>query len=132
VQPFLALILFFAWFFSGALTSQRRLYTFFLAGLQVEGVSLDLLDNVILLHLAFEAAQNILEGFALLKSDFCQIYTPPDSSRWTEYLLQGFDCKSSRTDEFLYTFQPFFREFPAHFEMVPDFDGRQTGRTGIG
>ncbi len=55
-RPFHALILVFACLFSGALSSQRCLYTFLLAGLQVKGVSLDLLDNVLLLHLAFEAA----------------------------------------------------------------------------
>ena len=53
---FLPLILFFACFLSGALTSQRSFYTLFFAGLQVKGVALDLLDNVFLLHLAFEAA----------------------------------------------------------------------------
>ena len=60
-------------------------------------MALYLLDNIFLLHLALEAAQSILEGFALLKSYVCQPYTPPDSSRWTEYLLQGFDPKSSKS-----------------------------------
>jgi len=55
-RPFIALILFFACLFSGALTSERSLYTLFFAGLQVEGVTLNLLDDVFLLHLAFEAA----------------------------------------------------------------------------
>ena len=55
-QPFAALVLFFARFLAGSLASQRGLYTFFLAGLQVEGVALNLLDNVFLLHLALEAA----------------------------------------------------------------------------
>ena len=52
----LKLILFFARFLAGSLASQRGLDTFFFAGLQVEGVALDLLDNVFLLHLALEAA----------------------------------------------------------------------------
>ena len=47
-------------------------------------MALNLLDYVFLLHLAFEAAQSILEGFTLLKPNFCQIYTPPNSSGWTE------------------------------------------------
>ena len=55
-RPFIALILFFACLFPGPLARQRGLYTLFLAGLQVEGVTLDLLDNVFLLHLALEAA----------------------------------------------------------------------------
>jgi len=43
-------------------------------------VALDLLDHIFLLHLAFKAAQSVLEGFALLKSYFCQNRTPPNSS----------------------------------------------------
>jgi hypothetical protein len=54
--PLLRLILFFTCLFSGALASQRSLHTLFFAGLQVKGVTLDLLDDVFLLHLAFEAA----------------------------------------------------------------------------
>ena len=53
---FAALILFFSRFFSSAFASQRGLHTLFLAGLQVKGVALDLLDNVFLLHLALETA----------------------------------------------------------------------------
>ena len=55
-RPFIALILFFACLFSGALASQSSFHTLFFAGLQVEGVALDLLDDIFLLHLAFEAA----------------------------------------------------------------------------
>ena len=55
-RPFLASVLFFARFLTGALTSQRCLDTLFFAGLQVKGVALNLLDNVFLLHLALEAA----------------------------------------------------------------------------
>jgi hypothetical protein len=55
-RPFIALILFFACLFSSALPSERSFYTFFFAGLQVEGVTLDLLDDVFLLHLALETA----------------------------------------------------------------------------
>jgi hypothetical protein len=52
----LRLILFFTCLFSCALPSQRSFHTLFFAGLQVKGVTLNLLDNVFLLHLAFEAA----------------------------------------------------------------------------
>jgi hypothetical protein len=76
-RPFTASILFFACFFSGALTCKRSLHTLLFAGLQVKGVTLDLLNDVFLLHLALEAAESILEGFPLLKSYFCQnLYTP--------------------------------------------------------
>jgi hypothetical protein len=46
------------------------------------------------LHLALEPPQSVLEGFSLLKSDFCQTDTPPNPSGWTEQLLQEFDPKS--------------------------------------
>jgi hypothetical protein len=78
------LILLFACFLTGSLASESGLDALFFAGLQVEGVALDLLDNVFLLHLAFEAAQSVLEGLALLKSYFCQTDTPPNPSGWTE------------------------------------------------
>jgi len=55
-RPFIALILFFARFLSGTLARESGLDTLFFAGLQVEGVTLNLFDNVFLLHLAFEAA----------------------------------------------------------------------------
>jgi hypothetical protein len=73
-------VLFFARFLTSAFASERGLNTLFFAGLQVKGVALNLLDDVFLLHLALEAAQSVLEGFTLLKSNFRQTYTPPDSS----------------------------------------------------
>jgi hypothetical protein len=40
-------------------------------------MTLDFLNDVFLLHLAFESAQCVLKGLALLNSDFCQtLYTP--------------------------------------------------------
>ena len=80
----LALVLFFASFLAGSFARECGLDTLFLAGLQVKGVALDLLDNVFLLHLPLKTAQSVLEGFPLLQSNFCQTDTPPDSSRWTE------------------------------------------------
>ena len=35
-------------------------------------MTLDFLDNVFGLHLSFETAQGILEGFAFLNSNLCQ------------------------------------------------------------
>jgi len=49
-------VLLFASLLAGPLASECGFYTLFLAGLQVKGVALDLLDNVFLLHLALEAA----------------------------------------------------------------------------
>jgi hypothetical protein len=70
------LVLFFARFLAGTLASKRGFYTLLLAGLQVKGVALDLLDNVFLLHLTLKTAQSVLEGFALLKPYFCQLTHP--------------------------------------------------------
>jgi hypothetical protein len=106
------LVLFFSRLLARPLAGQRSLHSLFLAGLQVEGVALYLLDNVFLLHLSLEAAQSILEGFALLKSYVCQPYTPPDSSRWTEYLCQGFDPKSSESSRLQ------AREFPVCADLL--------------
>jgi hypothetical protein len=80
----LRLVLFFTRFLASTLARESSLDTLFLAGLQVKGVALDLLDNVFLLHLALEAAQRILQRFTLLKSYFCQTDTPPNPSGWTE------------------------------------------------
>jgi hypothetical protein len=85
------LVLFLARFLTSTFASESRLYTLFLAGLQIKGVTLDLLNDVFLLHFALETAQSVLEGFTLLQSHFCQTYTPPDSSGRTGYLLQGFN-----------------------------------------
>jgi len=54
------LFLLFTSFFAAALPRQRLFDALLLAGLQVIGVSLDLLDNVFLLHLAFETPEGIL------------------------------------------------------------------------
>ena len=43
-----------------------------LARLQVKGVTLDLLDDVFLLHLALKATKSGLESLALLHVDFSQ------------------------------------------------------------
>ncbi len=47
------------------------------AGLQVEGVSLDLLDDVLLLDFSLEAAESVLDRLALLNSYFSHsVHTP--------------------------------------------------------
>jgi len=83
-RPSAALVLFLARFLASTFASESSFYTLFLAGLQVKGVALDLLDNVFLLHLTLETAQSVLEGFTLLKSYLCQTDTPPNPSGWTE------------------------------------------------
>ena len=51
---------------------QRLLDPFLLTRLQVIGVSLDFLDNVLLLDLTLEAAKGVFQCFTLLKLYFCQ------------------------------------------------------------
>lgn len=90
------LVLLFPGFLAAALARQGFLYALLLTRLEVKGVTLDLLDDVFLLHFALETAQSILEGFALLESDFSQRTKHPQTRpNWTAYLLQGSVCKSS-------------------------------------
>ena len=84
LQSSCVLILFFTRFLASSFASKSSFHTLLLAGLQVKGVTLDLLDNVFLLHLALKSAQSILEGLTLLKPYFCQTDTPPNPSGWTE------------------------------------------------
>ena len=50
---------------------ERLLRAPLVARFQVEGVLLDVLDDVFLLDLALEAAQRAFDRFTLLDSDFC-------------------------------------------------------------
>ncbi len=78
------LVLFLASLFTASLASQRFFHALFLARFQVKGVSLDLLDNVFLLHLALETAQSVLEGLTLLNSYFGHLVLHPQTSPiWT-------------------------------------------------
>jgi len=44
----------------------------FLTRLQIEGMPLDLFNDVFLLHLPLEAPKGVFQGFTVLESDFCQ------------------------------------------------------------
>jgi len=71
------LVLFLARLLPAALASKGFLHPLLLAGLQVKGVTFHFLDDVFLLYLPLETAKCVLEGFALLNSDFSQrSYTP--------------------------------------------------------
>jgi len=76
-RPRFRLVLFLARFFAAALAGECLLDPLFFAGLQVEGMTLYFLDDVVLLYLALETAKSILEGLSLLQSNFSQTnYTP--------------------------------------------------------
>ena len=69
---------------SVALPRQRLLGPPLVARLQIEGVLLDVLDDVFLLHLALEAAERALNGLAFLNLDFSHAYeTPPHPGQAT-------------------------------------------------
>ncbi len=68
-----------------ALACQRFLDALLLAGLQIERVALDFLDDVFLLHLALEAAQRILKGLTLLQTNLCQTKTPRSPATLASY-----------------------------------------------
>jgi len=67
-------------FFPATFACQCFLYALFLAGFQVKGVTLNLLDDIFLLHFPLKAAQCILKGFSLLQSNLSQRTTPPNLS----------------------------------------------------
>ena len=71
------LVLLFSSLLPAAFTRQCFFHALLLAGLQIKGVTLDLLDDVFLLHLPLEAAQCIFKGFTLLQSDLCQRNNTP-------------------------------------------------------
>jgi len=60
------------------LASQCRFYAFLLAGLQIVGVTLDFLDDVLLLYLPLKPAQRIFQRLAFLYTNLCQKIPPPN------------------------------------------------------
>ncbi len=112
---FVALILLFPRLLASSFASQRGFYTLLLAGLQVKGVALDLLDDVFLLHFSFKPAQSVLEGFSLLKSYFCQNLHTPRLVRMDRIVITRilFQVKSRAPNFF--TKCP---EWEAHFETL--------------
>ncbi len=81
-----------------ALASKCFFHTLLFTRFQIKRVTLDFLDNVFCLHLALEAPQGILKGFAFLYSNLCQEKYTSNQSQWgyiPEYaLFQGKTHKS--------------------------------------
>ena len=63
--------------FAIAFPRQSLLYAVLFPGLQIEGVLLDLFNDVFLLHLPLESPQGVFQGFTLLKANFRQLTSPP-------------------------------------------------------
>ena len=53
-------------------TGESGFHTLFLTWLQIEGMALDLFNDVFLLYLPLKATKGIFKSFALLQSYFCQ------------------------------------------------------------
>src|SRR6185437_13704162 len=66
------LILLFASLLAIPLASQSCFHAPFFAGLQIVGVTLYFLDNVLLLHFPLKPAQRIFERLAFLYANLCQ------------------------------------------------------------
>jgi hypothetical protein len=70
-----------------AFASKRFFYTLFLAGLQVERMTLYFLDDVFRLNLPLEPSQCVFERLAFLHSNFCQGNTPPNRPKWAAFRI---------------------------------------------
>jgi len=79
-------ILLFASLFAIPLARQCCLDATLLAGLQVVGVTLDFLDDVLLLYLPLKSAQRIFQRFAILNANLSQSFPPPNLPKGLNYL----------------------------------------------
>jgi hypothetical protein len=71
-SPVRMLVLFFTNLLPVTLASERFFNALLLAWFQIEGVALDLFDDVFGLHFALEAAQCVFERLAFLNANLCQ------------------------------------------------------------
>jgi hypothetical protein len=85
VTSYLKLVSLFTSLLAIPLACQSRLHTLLLAGLQVVGVTLDFLDDVLLLNLPLEPAERIFERLAFLYANLCQKIPPPNLPWGTSY-----------------------------------------------
>ena len=81
------LVLFFASFFAIPLACQSGLHAALLTGLQIVGVTLDFLDDVLLLDLSLEAAQRVLERLAFLYTNFCQRFSTSKPAKGALFMI---------------------------------------------
>ena len=76
------LVLIVSYLLADAFASQSLLYPALLTGFQVEGMLLDLLDDVFLLDLAFETPKRALDRLAFLNLDFSHACNTPSPAWW--------------------------------------------------
>lgn len=60
----------------GSLPSQGLLEAPLLARFQIVGMTLDILDDVLLLHLSLEAPEGAFQGLTIMNEDVCH-FVPP-------------------------------------------------------
>src|SRR6185369_9060546 len=77
------------------LTREGLLRPAFIARLQIERVLLDILDDIFLLHLALEAAEGALDGFAFLDFNFSHAVSTPLPAAVSKQLFYGLGSASS-------------------------------------
>jgi len=87
------LVLLLTSFFPAALSRQRFFHALFLAGLQIKGVALNLLNNIFLLHFALKATQGIFDGFTFLQPDFRQRNNTPKLVQWDCLVIARFNAQ---------------------------------------
>jgi hypothetical protein len=92
------LVLLFASFLAIPLARQSCLDATLLTGLQVVGVTLDFLDDVLLLYLPLEPAQRIFERLAFLNANLCQKIPPPNMPSGSSRILERKELWYRRTD----------------------------------
>jgi hypothetical protein len=83
---FLSLFNFARTLFAISLARQSFLGAPLFPWLQVEGVTLDFLYDVFLLHFSFEAPQGAFQRFSILKMDFRQLDSPPSNKAVSRFL----------------------------------------------
>src|ERR1700739_4829660 len=82
------LVLLFTCLLAIPLARQRFLYAALFARLQVEGVTLHFLDDVLLLNLALKPAQRVFKRLAFLYANLCPETTPPNRPNKGLYRVQ--------------------------------------------
>ena len=81
------LILLFASLLAIPLARQCCLDAALFTGLQIVGVTLDFLDDVLLLYLPLEPAQRIFERLAFLNANLCQEIPTSKPGEWPVFII---------------------------------------------
>lgn len=84
------LILLFASLLAIPLASQSCLHALFFAGLQIVGVTLYFLDNVLLLYFPLKPAQRIFERLAFLYANLCQPGSTSKPAQMAQLIISKF------------------------------------------